>query len=322
MTFNAGPAGIFSPTPPRQPKGAAADATRVLAKSLIGAARPSSWLWPHAGGDAPRRIRLFGFWVENTRLDQASREVIKAAVDRRRQRIVFVNAHVVNVAHDRPSYRSAVASADRIYADGSGMAVAARIIGKPLMDNVNGTDLFPLLCRDAVAAGVKIFLLGGKPGIAAKAAETIARFGMGAAIAGTHHGYFKRGSDEEDRVIGLINQSGASIVLVGFGVPVQDEWAERNAARLDAPVIAGVGGLFDFFSGAVSRSPKLMRSVGCEWMWRLAMEPRRMAYRYLIGNVVFLAHAWREAKSSRAFATEPVRANALAGAPVVKRRAP
>ena len=124
-------------------------------------------------------------------------------------------------------------------------------------------------------------------------------FGLGAAIAGTHHGYFVHASHEEDDVIARINGSGAGIVLVGFGVPLQDQWAERNAGRLDAAVVAGVGGLFDFFAGAVSRSPKAMRSMGCEWMWRLAMEPRRMAYRYLAGNTIFLGHAMLEARRLR-----------------------
>ncbi len=273
-------------------------ARTALARSLMGAAKPSSALWGGTG-DSPRVVRLFGLAIDNTRLAQASRDVVQAAVDRKRMRIVFANAHVVNTALTDAGYLASVQSADRIYADGSGMALAAKINGKALIDNVNGTDMFALLCADCVAAGQTIFLLGGKPGVAGRAAQTIADFGMGAAIAGTHHGYFTRGSADEDRVIGQINASGAGIVLVGFGVPEQDRWTLTNAARLDAPVVAGVGGLFDFFAGEVARSPKFMRTVGCEWVWRLAMEPRRMAKRYLIGNAVFIGHALREAWTTR-----------------------
>jgi len=272
-------------------------ANDVLARSLLGAARPSGTLWPGIAG-APRRISLFGLAIENTSLDLAAGDLTEAAREGRRLRVVFANAHAINTLHEDDDYRRTVARADRIFADGSGMALAARISGTPLADKVNGTDLFPLLCRKAIANGVTIFLIGGRPGVAAAAARTIADFGMGAAIAGTHHGYFKRGSDEEDRVIGAINASGAAIVLVGFGVPLQDQWAERVAPRLDASVVAGVGGLFDFFSGAVSRSPKILRSLGCEWAWRLAMEPRRMAHRYLVGNAVFIGHARRAARAA------------------------
>ncbi len=253
-------------------------------------------------GDSPRIVRMFGLAIDNTRLATAARDLVQAATDGRRTRVVFANAHVVNTALTDVHYLASVQAADRIFADGSGMALAAKINGKSLIDNVNGTDMFALLCREAIAAGVTIFLLGGKPGIAARAAQTITTFGMGAAIAGVHHGYFARGSAEEDRVIGAINASGASIVLVAFGVPEQDMWTQANAARLDARVVAGVGGLFDFFAGAVARSPKFMRTLGCEWVWRLAMEPRRMAKRYLVGNAVFIGHAVREA-----YAVKPMR---------------
>ncbi|MEQ1696636.1 MAG: WecB/TagA/CpsF family glycosyltransferase [Hyphomicrobiaceae bacterium] len=269
-------------------------ATQVLARSLLGAAKPASTLWSGTA-DSPRKSRLFGLAIDNTRIEPAAREMAQAACEKRSMRVVFVNAHTINTALADSQYKAAVSSADRIYADGSGMAVAARMCGTPLMDNVNGTDLFALLCREAIASGATIYLLGGKPGVAEEAARTISEFGMGAAIAGTHHGYFEHGSAEEDRVIGLINASGAKIVLVAMGVPLQDQWGKRNASRLDAPVIAGVGGLFDFFSGRVVRSPKFMRTLGCEWVWRLALEPRRMAKRYLIGNAVFLLHAAREA---------------------------
>ncbi len=273
----------------------------ALARSLLDAAKPASVLWSGTA-NSPRKSRMFGLAIDNTRLGLAAKDMAQAARDGRRTRIVFVNAHAVNTALASRVYKATLASADRIYADGSGMAIAAHLCGTPLVDNVNGTDLFPLLCREAIAAKAGIFLLGGLPGVAASAARTIADFGMEQAIVGTHHGYFEHGSADEDRVIDAINASGARIVLVGMGVPVQDQWAERNAARLRAPVIAGVGGLFDFFSGAVSRSPKAMRSVGCEWMWRLALEPRRMAKRYLVGNATFLAHALREARHLRAAA--------------------
>jgi exopolysaccharide biosynthesis WecB/TagA/CpsF family protein len=274
-------------------------ADKVLARSLLGAAKPASLLWAGTAERA-RKIRLFGLSIDNTRLGAAASDLATAARDGRRTRVVFVNAHAANTAMTDPAFAATIASADRIYADGSGMAVAARIAGQPLADNVNGTDMLPVLCQQAIAKGTRIFLLGGKPGIAAKAAATLASFGMADAIAGTHHGYFTRGGAEEAAVIAKINASGAGIVLVGFGVPLQDQWAERNAHMLTAPVIAGVGGLFDFFAGAVSRSPKFMRTIGCEWIWRLALEPRRMAHRYLIGNVVFLAHAIREARQHRA----------------------
>ncbi len=140
-----------------------------------------------------------------------------------------------------------------------------------------------------------MFLLGGRPGTAEAARTRMDGFGLGASIAGSHHGFFEPGSAGEDAAIAAANASGAQIVLVGMGVPLQDEWIVRVGERLTAPVRIGVGGLFDYFAGNVSRAPHVFRVIGCEWVWRLALEPRRMAKRYLAGNAMFMARATAEA---------------------------
>ena len=248
------------------------------------AARPASWLWGSTTELSPQ-IDVLGLTCQNTTLDAAAHDLVAAAQARRPARVVFVNAHVVNEGRRRPDYWQTVATADRIYADGSGMAIAARAAGQRFIDNVNGTDLFPLLCTKAIASGQTIFLLGAKPGVAAGAAARLRKTELGPAIAGTHHGYFGFTPENEARVIDQINASGASILLVGFGVPLQDEWIRRNQHRLKAPVVVGVGGLFDFFSGRIPRAPEALRGRGLEWVWRLAQEPARMWRRYIIGNL-------------------------------------
>nr|WP_245848431.1 WecB/TagA/CpsF family glycosyltransferase [Actibacterium ureilyticum] len=88
-----------------------------------------------------------------------------------------------------------------------------------------------------------------------------------------------------------INGSGADIVLVAMGAPLQELWIDRNARHLSAGLILGVGGLFDFLAGTVRRAPLWVRKARMEWVWRLAMEPRRLARRYLLGNVAFMVRA-------------------------------
>lgn len=263
-------------------------------------ARRSSLLWQSGAASskrpgmmrpASRQLQLLGLDIDNVDLECAAADLAGAGRLAHARRVVFVNAHVMNCAWADRAYWDTVASADVRYADGSGMAVAARLAGDTLNDNVNGTDLLPLLADQAVKNGVTIFLLGGSPGAAAGSAATIAAQGLPHAIAGTHHGFFEKGSVEEDAVIDRINASGAAILLVGMGVPLQDCWIERNAHRIKVPVQVGVGGLFDFFSGRVSRAPVVLRTLGLEWTWRLAEEPGRMWRRYIIGNVTFLARA-------------------------------
>lgn len=258
-------------------------------EGLFKAAESPALLWGRADVMAMPILRLFGLSFRNTTIDGAVDEMLFAARARRRMQVAFVNAHVINTATDDPAYLAVLQRAQLCLADGSGMAIAARAAGTPFAANTNGTDVFPVLCREAARAGRKIFLIGGREGVAAGAAETIRKAGYGDAIAGTHHGYFKAGSAEEDAAIAAINASGADIVLVAMGVPVQDLWIARHADRIEAPVLAGVGGLFDFFAGNVARAPIAVRAAGMEWAWRLALEPRRLWRRYIIGNAVFLS---------------------------------
>jgi exopolysaccharide biosynthesis WecB/TagA/CpsF family protein len=287
----------------------------AAARLLVQAAR-SSLLWGGSRSGAPATAELFGIGLNDTTVADASRDLVEAARTGRRARVVFANAHVINEVATRSGYSRIVATADRVFADGSGIALAARLAGTPLRDNVNGTDLFPRLAADAASTGVTIFLLGGRPGTAEATRTRMDGFGLGESIVGSHHGFFELGSAGEDAAIAAANASGAQIVLVGMGVPLQDEWIARIGQRLTAPVRIGVGGLFDYFAGNVSRAPHVFRMVGCEWVWRLALEPRRMAKRYLVGNALFMARATVEAVRMRRQAAlqRPVRtAGSLSG---------
>ncbi len=266
--------------------------------ALVASATRSSFLWGRSAAGS-ERLPLFGFRVDNTALQDAAESLVSDAARGLRRRVAFLNAYVINTAARDPAYARVLDGADRLFADGSGMALAARLAGKRLIDNVNGTDMCPLLCRAAIRAGQTIFFLGGAPGVAEQARATLAGMGLGAAIAGTHHGYVKRGGDEETAAVAAINASGASILLVGMGVPIQDIWIARNFNRLNTPVAIGVGGLFDFFAGRVSRAPAALRGHGLEWVWRLAQEPGRMWRRYLVGNCAFMARAAGEALAER-----------------------
>jgi len=208
-------------------------------------------------------------------------------------RIAFLNAHCANVMQDDATYRAAMESADAVLPDGLGVAIAARLEGFRFAANLNGTDLVPALCERLALSGHSVFLLGGRPGVAAKAAATLQAQCPGLQIAGTRHGFFK--PEDEDAVIEEINASGASLLLVAFGVPKQDVWLARVQDRLAPVLTMGVGGLFDFLAAEVSRAPALLRRTGMEWTWRLAQEPRRMWRRYLLGNPRFLARTVKQA---------------------------
>lgn len=201
----------------------------------------------------------------------------------------FMNAHCRNIRRKNNDYANAVAAADVLLPDGIGIAMAAKMADQELTANLNGTDFVPLLLAEAAKQGKSVFLFGGTPGTADAAAARLVHTIPHLRIAGTRDGF--EGAAHTEAAIADINDSGADIVLVAMGVPGQELWLHANGHRLDASLKLAVGALFDFLAGNVTRAPEVVRRARMEWVWRLAMQPRRMAKRYLAGNFSFLAHA-------------------------------
>jgi N-acetylglucosaminyldiphosphoundecaprenol N-acetyl-beta-D-mannosaminyltransferase len=200
--------------------------------------------------------------------------------------IFFVNPDCMNKSVTDSKYREALGMADHILPDGIGLVLAGKMLGTPLRENINGTDMLPFLSSMAAEEKQTIFLLGGKPGVAELAATSIAQ-SHGISIAGTMHGYFNH-EKESASVIETINKSKASILLVAFGAPLQEKWIALHQEELQPTILMGVGGLFDFFSGNIRRAPRWIREIGLEWIYRILQEPGRMWKRYVIGNPLFL----------------------------------
>ncbi|MEE2943604.1 MAG: WecB/TagA/CpsF family glycosyltransferase [Pseudomonadota bacterium] len=226
-----------------------------------------------------------------------TREAISRILTPGRRHVAFLNAHCANVASKDDMYAAALERADMVLSDGIGVEMAAKMQGSRIRENLNGTDFVPKLLIEAAKRGQSVYLLGGKPGTAEAAAMELQRRIPGLQVAGTRDGY--NGADDMTAV-SAINRSGADILLVAMGVPLQELWIDRNFDGLKAKVCISVGGLFDFLAGNVSRAPVWVRQARAEWVWRLMMEPRRMAKRYLVGNLTFLARAavWPYLQSS------------------------
>ena len=202
----------------------------------------------------------------------------------------FCNAHTVNVARRDPALRAALARAT-VFNDGLGVDLASRLLyGAPFPDNLNGTDLTPALLS-RLPEGTPVFLIGSEPGVAELAGHCLAQTFPGIRFVGSHHGFFAEA--DEPMITAQIRASGARLVLVGMGNPAQEFWAMRNTSEIAAPLLC-IGAFLDFAAGRVSRAPGFVRKVRLEWVYRLLLEPRRLARRYLIGNVSFLAAVLRQ----------------------------
>ena len=202
------------------------------------------------------------------------------------QQVSFVNPACVNIAAGDRGYRRLLTRAALVLPDGIGIKIAADLLGVPLKQNVNGTDLFPRLCEMLQEQDASLFLLGGRPGVAERVAEVIHTGWPQLRIAGLRDGYFD--TAQEGDVAAQVRTSGADVLFVARGVPMQDVFIDRHLHQLGVKVAIGVGGLFDFVSGRISRAPGWMRDSGLEWIYRLLQEPGRMWRRYLVGNFSFL----------------------------------
>lgn len=244
-----------------------------------------------------KKSHILGYDLASTARAEMVYWIADRAQSRTPTQIAFLNAHCDNLARKDWKYRDTLRSVDALLPDGSGVALAAKLEGRELGENLNGTDLFDPLCRCLAFRKIPIFFLGGRPQVAEQVAQTSQAKFPGLNVAGFHHGYFA--PREEDAVLEAINRSGARVVFVAFGVPDQDVWISRVKNRLNAPVIMGVGGLFDFVSERIPRAPVWMRRIGMEWIYRLKCEPKRMWRRYLVGNVGFMFNAVRYALGQR-----------------------
>lgn len=213
---------------------------------------------------------------------------IRAAAATRPVRIAYVNAHTLNLACGDVRLREALATFEFVLNDGVGLAIAARLRARRFPENLHGSAFNTHILQMAAAEGWPVFLLGAKPGVAQAARGELARAIPGLEIVGARHGYH----DSAARDLAAVEASGAEVVLVGMGNPLQELWLKECFCQLPAARIGvGVGAYLDFQARAVRRAPGWMNQCGMEWAYRLAQEPRRLAGRYLLEAPQFLLRA-------------------------------
>ena len=206
--------------------------------------------------------------------------------------LAVVNAHGLNLAASDPFFREVLGRADLVLNDGKGVMLAALLRRRPFPVDLNGNFFTPLLLERAAQRGWPAFLLGADRGVAERAAAHLEARHPGLEVAGCRHGYIA--PDEQEEVEAAIRDSGAGLLLVGMGNPLQERWLDRHLARTGARLGLGVGAFLDFQAGVTPRAPGWMNRVGVEWVHRLALDPGRLWRRYLLGNPVFLARVLRE----------------------------
>ena len=199
--------------------------------------------------------------------------------------IAVVNAaKLVHMRRDS-ALRQSVLSADIIGADGVPVVWASRLLGAPLPERVNGTDLMMELLAKGDRCGYRIFFFGARAEVLDRVLAIVRRDYPGVRIAGARHGYFTEA--EEAGIAQQIRASHADILFIAFGTPKKELWVKKYLQAMQTPVVHGVGGSFDVLAGVIPRAPRWMQRYGLEWFFRLLQEPRRMWRRYLYTNSQF-----------------------------------
>lgn len=218
--------------------------------------------------------------------------------------IDFTNTHIVTMRRHDPGFHRLTEGFDFFVPDGMPLIWCLNMQRAGLKDRVYG----PTFMRRALlaAGGQTHYFLGGSEECVKRLAAAFCRQNTGLRIAGTHHGYFAR--EEEDAIIDELNRLSPEFIWVGLGTPKQQEWIQRNRARIRRGVILAVGFAFDVNAGTKKDAPAWMQRAGLTWLYRLASEPRRLLGRYLKYNLLFLSYLLWDGIRGKAFGAPGIKA--------------
>lgn len=237
------------------------------------------------------RVEILGVEVDRISADELRTEILRMARGGEHGLVLHVNVHGLNLSYHRPWLRDMLNNASVVFCDGSGVVLAAKILGRPGgLQRFTHADEMWRLAEFAAANGLSLFFLGARPRVAKKAAARLKERYPCLRIAGVHHGYFDHtsGSPENEDLIQQINTANPDVLVVGFGMPLQERWLKENWGRVNAGVAITLGAIFDYVSGDLRRGPRFLTDNGFEWLARLFIEPRRLWRRYVVGNPIFL----------------------------------
>ena len=237
------------------------------------------------------KINICGINIDKYTFDEVVETIIHQALTGKiPEYVVTPNAqHILTLQKDT-HFREIYQKAFLVVPDGVSLLWAAKFLQTPLNGRINGTDLFEKLCAIAPEKGLKIFLLGGRPGAAEKAKEILQARHPGINIVGTHCPPY--GFESQPAQLELINSqikaAAPHILFVGLGAPKQEYWIYNHYQELKVPISIGIGVSFELVADMVKRAPVWMQKMGLEWFFRLIVEPRRLWQRYIMGNPQFI----------------------------------
>ncbi len=231
------------------------------------------------------RADFFGVPVLDVEIDQLVKQLEQHLGSCESTHIVNLNPHHFLISQIDERFAEICHSGDIVIADGIGIKIASVLGERQIQNRFTGLDLMKRLCALSADRGYSIFLMGGKDGIAHQCADNLLKEYPSLTIAGVYEPPVADDIEnyDNDEIVHQINSARPNILFVALGAPKQEKWIERFRSVLEVPILMGVGGSFDILGGKFPRAPHWMQLLGLEWLFRLGIEPRRLASRYLLG---------------------------------------
>ncbi len=228
-------------------------------------------------------LPLGGFALQSMTKEALNLKLAQQLASNRQCALFFANTNFIVQCQ---GLREQISGSNSILVnDGIGLDIAGWLVHHcSFPENLNGTDYIPQFLAE-IKDQARVFLLGGKPGIAVRAANTLVAT-HGVNVVGTANGY--EDAKDSGKLVETMNASNANIVLVAMGNPAQEAWILRHQPLLNARLFFGVGALLDFLAGDKPRAPPMIRRLRLEWLYRLSLEPKRLLRRYTWDIFVFL----------------------------------
>ncbi len=219
------------------------------------------------------KVNILGVNIDKVSIPEAVDKIFEMLDERKCHSVFTPNSEIILNAYKDAKFAEVLNSADLLTADGIGVVYASKILRNPIKSRAAGYDIACGVVDKISESGHRLYLFGGKPGIAEKAKKKIEEQYPFIQIVGTRNGYFT--DDESQRIVNEINSVGADIVFVCLGAPKQEKWIYENKDKVKARVMMGIGGSLDVFAGEVERAPEIWCRLGLEWLYRLIKEPWR-----------------------------------------------
>ena len=233
------------------------------------------------------RINFLNIPIDAITMKQTLEKIDAAILSNKQIVHSVINAGKVVLMQTDKNLEKSVLNSDLINADGQSIVWAARFLGKKIPERVTGIDLMQELVKMAKQKGYKCYFLGAEKDVLKKMINTYLNEYSSDIIAGYQHGHYKKVKEEE--IVDCIKESRPNILFVGMSSPKKEIFIDKYKDQLrSVSFLMGVGGSFDVIAGHKMRAPKLLQNIGCEWLWRFALEPIRLFKRYTIGSLKFI----------------------------------